>query len=317
MTILMVASGGGHLKQLHNLSSRLPFSGERIWAAPRNALSASLLHEHETVWLRYNGPRDIVGVLRNARILLSTLGMRRDIEAVVTTGANHGLAAYPLALLLGVPFYFIETAARVEAPSLSGKIAARLPKARCFLQYPHRETTKWRYAGSVFESFSRTEAEVFNDRGPSSVLVTVGAMEDVGFRRMVWAAYESLPANSSVVWQTGPTSLNGMQIDATPFISAEELERHASQVDLVISHAGVGSILTVLESGKVPILFPRYETRGEHVDNHQLQIARHLENLGLAVVVWDGDTLSHSDLLMAMRAKVENKYDAAPVLRLT
>jgi UDP-N-acetylglucosamine--N-acetylmuramyl-(pentapeptide) pyrophosphoryl-undecaprenol N-acetylglucosamine transferase len=315
VTVLLVSSGGGHLKELKELSLRLPFDEPYIWAVPRNALSTSLLSDQEVVWLKYNGSRDIPAVCTNAALMLRVLLRRRDISAVVTTGASHGIAAWPLSLARRVPMYYIETAARVGAPSASSRIAARLPGVRNFVQYPHQEDGSRTFAGSVFGSFKAESAP--GDRPqPLTVLVTVGTMEDVGFRRMVELALAGIPQGSVVTWQTGPTDVADLPVEATPFIAGDQLADLVADADVVISHAGVGSILTALEAGRLPVVVPRYQRFGEHVDDHQVQIAAHLEELGLALVIWDDDRISSAVLEKAVRTRVVRASEDAQTLRL-
>ena len=46
--------------------------------------------------------------------------------------------------------------------------------------------------------------------------------------------------------------------------------------DKVVTHAGVGSILCADREGHVPLVVPRRHDLGEHVDDHQLELARAL-----------------------------------------
>jgi UDP-N-acetylglucosamine transferase subunit ALG13 len=64
---------------------------------------------------------------------------------------------------------------------------------------------------------------------------------------------------------------------------AAEFEAALAEADLVIAHSGVGSALSALEAGRSPILVPRRVARSEHVDDHQVQVARALSGRGLAV----------------------------------
>ena len=59
----------------------------------------------------------------------------------------------------------------------------------------------------------------------------------------------------------------------------------------VVCHAGTGTIMTALWLGKTPVVVPRLHRYGEHVDDHQLQIARAFADRGLVVVCEDGDAL--------------------------
>ena len=56
-------------------------------------------------------------------------------------------------------------------------------------------------------------------------------------------------------------------------------------------HAGVGSVMISLANGKRPIVMARRREFGEHVDDHQLELARRLEASGLVTLVEDGDAL--------------------------
>lgn len=280
--VLLIASGGGHLRQLHDISRRLPFRDRGyIWAAPSGTLSNELLAEEEWVHLRYNGPRSIAGVARNARILGQALRGKK-ISAVVTTGANHGLAGYHLALFRNLPFYFIDTAARVTHPSLTGRIVTALPRTLSYAQYPHRTNRKWSFSGSVFDKYYPVDREG-PELSPLSVVVTVGAMEDLGFDRLVSAAERAIPDEVTVHWQVGPTQ-RGKYSDAQKFAPGGDMRHWMESAASVISHAGVGSALTALEAGVVPVLVPRLSSHGEHVDDHQLQIAEYLRQRGLAEV---------------------------------
>jgi UDP-N-acetylglucosamine transferase subunit ALG13 len=55
--------------------------------------------------------------------------------------------------------------------------------------------------------------------------------------------------------------------------------------DLVVAHAGMGTILTRLETGLPMLVMPRQAALGEHRNDHQIATARRLAHLpGLSVV---------------------------------
>ena len=56
-------------------------------------------------------------------------------------------------------------------------------------------------------------------------------------------------------------------------------------------HAGVGSVMISLANGKRPIVMARRHEFGEHVDDHQVELARRMEANGLATFVDDAETL--------------------------
>ena len=55
-------------------------------------------------------------------------------------------------------------------------------------------------------------------------------------------------------------------------IPQEELERYQEQADLIITHGGVGSIISSIKKGKKVIAVPRLHEYHEHVNDHQKQI---------------------------------------------
>jgi UDP-N-acetylglucosamine transferase subunit ALG13 len=60
----------------------------------------------------------------------------------------------------------------------------------------------------------------------------------------------------------------------------------------IVCHAGVGTIMTALAVAKTPVVIPRLRRFGEHVDDHQLQIASAFDRMGLIVACMDGDDLA-------------------------
>ena len=303
MTTLLVASGGGHLKQLVEIAPRLRgVDDDYLWVTWESAQSRSLLDGRDVVYVRPTRPRAPIGVARNFDYALS-LWRRPDVRALVTTGSQVVLPFLVLGTAVGKPCHFIESAARSDGPSLSGKISTFLPGMRLYTQYRHWEDKRWEYVGSVFDGFDAVTKDATEKIGPKRVVVTLGTLPRWEFRRLVDACVRVIPAGSDVLWQTGATDVSDLPIQARESVPAAELELATAAADVVISHAGVGSALTALRCGKRPILVPREAVRGEHVDDHQQQIAAELSDRNLAVVR-SPETLSAADLEEAGRVGV-------------
>lgn len=58
------------------------------------------------------------------------------------------------------------------------------------------------------------------------------------------------------------------------FLSKEEFDRIVDKCDILITHSGVGTIISGMKFQKPIIIFPRLAKYHEHVDDHQLQIAK-------------------------------------------
>ncbi len=53
----------------------------------------------------------------------------------------------------------------------------------------------------------------------------------------------------------------------------EEIDKITEDAEIIITHSGTGSIINSLKMGKRIIIVPRRKEFGEHVDNHQLELA--------------------------------------------
>lgn len=65
------------------------------------------------------------------------------------------------------------------------------------------------------------------------------------------------------------------------FLDREEFAEYMQKSDLVITHGGTGVIINAVKKGKKVIAVPRLEKYGEHVDNHQLQLLKEFECMGI------------------------------------
>jgi UDP-N-acetylglucosamine transferase subunit ALG13 len=75
-----------------------------------------------------------------------------------------------------------------------------------------------------------------------------------------------------------PDMENATWIEYLPF---EDLASRMTEASSVVCHAGVGTIMTALQRGHTPLVLPRQSRYGEHVDDHQLDIATRFAERGL------------------------------------
>lgn len=123
------------------------------------------------------------------------------------------------------------------------------------------------------------------------IFVTVGTQEP--FDRLVrtvdrWA--ERNPGQE-ILAQIGagerPRHLRWLaQLDAADF------QQKVEAAEVIIAHAGMGSILSALTLGKRLLVMPRKATLGEHRNEHQTATVRRLEELGLIVAAKDEHELT-------------------------
>jgi UDP-N-acetylglucosamine--N-acetylmuramyl-(pentapeptide) pyrophosphoryl-undecaprenol N-acetylglucosamine transferase len=325
MSTLLVATTGGHLAQLVDIAARLPndHDDEHLWVTHENAQSRSLLTGETVMYVPYVGVKDVRGVLRNVPVARHLLGERRLTRAV-STGSGIALGYLPYLAARGVRTHYIESAARVNRPSLSGRLLHLTPRVHLYTQYPHLARGPWRYGGSVFDGYRPLESA--SNGVIRRAVVTVGTAQEFPFRRLLDALVPLLGPGGALereqarpvqtLWQTGSTPTDGLNIRAHAWLSAEELEDAMAAADVVVSHAGAGSCLAAFRAGCRPVLVPREAARGEVGDDHQEQVARELSTRGL-VVNRRVDELTVADLMHAAswgveRADVPPTFELAP-----
>ena len=120
------------------------------------------------------------------------------------------------------------------------------------------------------------------------IFVTVGGMR--AFDRLV-IAMDRLAGelDEEVVMQIGSTEYEPGNCKYFKFLPSDEMKELYARARVVICHAGIGSILSAAQYNKPLILVPRTKRYGEHIDDHQLEIAREMESRGMTVL-YDIDT---------------------------
>jgi UDP-N-acetylglucosamine transferase subunit ALG13 len=135
------------------------------------------------------------------------------------------------------------------------------------------------------------------------IFVTVGTQ--LPFDRLIqsidrWAGSSSV---GEVMAQIGPAQWKPSHVQWVEFVGPEEFRRYVETADAVVSHAGMGSIITALELGKPILVMPRRADLGEHRNDHQMATARRFHEQGRIEVAFDEtellDKLTHLDKIRA------------------
>lgn len=70
-------------------------------------------------------------------------------------------------------------------------------------------------------------------------------------------------------------------------LGVDELGALADQANIIVTHGGPGSIWLAFERNKIPVVVPRNARYGEHVNDHQIAFARHMEQANRLITVLD------------------------------
>jgi UDP-N-acetylglucosamine transferase subunit ALG13 len=124
------------------------------------------------------------------------------------------------------------------------------------------------------------------------IFVTVGSQ--MPFDRLIAAIDEwaGLRPCHTVFAQTAATSLRPRHMRTIPFMSPAEYSRALREANLIVGHAGMGTIISSFELGKQLVVMPRLGRLGETRNDHQVATAKHFAEQGRVIVASDETELA-------------------------
>ena len=114
------------------------------------------------------------------------------------------------------------------------------------------------------------------------ILVTLGT-QDKPFERLLKALDKQIKKGTikdKVVVQAGFTKYESENMEIYDLLPIKKLEKLTGEADLIITHGGVGSILTAIRKRKKVIAIPRLSKYKEHTNDHQKQIVEEFVSKG-------------------------------------
>jgi UDP-N-acetylglucosamine transferase subunit ALG13 len=131
-------------------------------------------------------------------------------------------------------------------------------------------------------------------RGSNNMIfITVGT-EKFPFDRLLKTVDEGVKSGmikDKVFAQTGSSLYVPESFPHEKYLDFLTQSKHIREADIVVSHAGEGSIILCLGMGKLPIVFPRDSAFKEHVDNHQFEMARKMGDAKRIITAYTGEEL--------------------------
>ena len=178
----------------------------------------------------------------------------------------------------------------------------RVPGLQLRTQHGGWSDDRWKVCSSILTDF-RSEV-VPESRPVRRVFVTLGTIRGYRFDSVIDAFLATGLANDETVWQLGDTTRS----DALPgqvfdYMSPSEFASAAREADVVITHAGVGTLLEMLGMGIYPVQAVRRAERKEHVDDHQTEIADLVNGTDIGIAV-EGPALTAAVLQHAAQRRI-------------
>lgn len=287
MKICLAASGGGHLRQLLDLE---PFWAERdyVFVTEPTAMGESVAQRHPTEFV----PHVALGqaklghplvMLRSAIANLAAswrIVSRHRPDVFISTGAGSMFFTGLFAKMRGAKVIVVDSFARFDRPSAFARIAGPI--------------ADWRIAQSPAAAKAWNDAEchdplvMLDGERPAKeplLFATVGAT--LPYERLLDYVGEAKRKGlipERVVIQTGKGARPVDGAECVETLDFAEMKAILAKADIAVCHGGTGSLITALQAGCRTIAIPRLFERGEHYDNHQLEITEAFEQRGLLFV---------------------------------
>ncbi len=124
---------------------------------------------------------------------------------------------------------------------------------------------------------------MFTKNGEVNMILVLLGTQNNSFTRLLKAIQDNIDKKvitDKVIVQAGFTKFDSKDMKIFSMMSKKELSKLQDEADLIITHAGVGSIISSLEKGKKVIVVPRLKRYNEHVNDHQIQIAKKFKQQG-------------------------------------
>lgn len=128
------------------------------------------------------------------------------------------------------------------------------------------------------------------------ILVTLGT-QDKQFKRLLNLVQEQIDRGNikeKVIVQAGYTTFQSKDMEIFDLVERETFSKLISECSILITHGGVGSIITGLQNHKKVIVVPRLAKYNEHMNDHQIQITDNFAASGYIIPLYENDHLEEA-----------------------
>ena len=142
------------------------------------------------------------------------------------------------------------------------------------------------------------------------ILVTLGT-QDKEFTRLlkeIDRLISEKKITDHVIVQAGYTKYKSDNMEIFDYVSKEDMDRLVEEASFIITHAGVGSILSGLKNNKKVIAVPRLSKYKEHTNDHQLELVNEFSKLNYVIPVLEIEELEKA--INSVNSFKPSKYES-------
>jgi len=272
MKVCLISSSGGHMTELKQVVSALP----KILSAKKYnyffiTMNRTDTHDMKNTYFMVDTSRNPFTIFWN---FIQSIGLffKTKPDIVITTGGGFSVPFCYIAKLFGKKIIVFESFCRIKSKSLSSRLLYPITN-RFFVQWKESLSLwgkKTEYFSLIGEKF---KVSFDNFKKAKKIFVTVGS-SPYQFDRFIKFVDELAVKNKDKEFycQIGASTYEPKNCKWVRYLNYEEYNKMIKESDFVISHAGAGSVISLVSNKKPFFLFPRLKKYKEIVNDHQLEL---------------------------------------------
>jgi UDP-N-acetylglucosamine:LPS N-acetylglucosamine transferase len=281
LKVCLASSPGGHLAELQTLAGGLEGVDQLLVTveSPHTRSVFRNVRKRFVVRVERNPAKLVLNVLQALSVLID-----ESPDVVISTGAGDVVPLMLLAAGLGIPVVFAESVARVNKPSVTGRLVRRWVDLT-IVPWP---SLRQAYPRAVCVAPMVSPGKSVRSLPPSPSIIILTGTGPRGFDRLVREVDHLVregKLTGRVYAQIGASTYTPEHYGYDRFLPHDRLLEAIQASDLVVTHCGAGSIRESLDAGKVTIVVPRNPRAGEVLYQGGADLAKYLASLGWVTLV--------------------------------
>ena len=160
------------------------------------------------------------------------------------------------------------------------------------------------------ETLSNISNTVLRKR--SMIFIVTGTQEPFDRLLKIVDRWSSSNKGIKIIAQTAKSTFSSKNMTCFDYLEPDVFNEYFNNADVIIGHAGIGTIIEALQNEKKLVVFPRLVKYNEHRNDHQLHTAKGFDKLGLINVAYsENELLKYLDDLDSIpkKEKIDNKAE--------